>query len=177
MEKPTQYLLVGFPYSGKSTLAKELQKRLGFAHINIDQLKFDRGYASAGDDDVPDNVWDEIFSEADKLIVQYLQEGKNVANEYAWITRAWRDRARNVAQDAGFMTKVIYLKLPREMVIQRWLQNSKTQTRFQWPEKEFEKYLSEFEEPQSDENIIIYDQTTTLDDWLKKQHPAFRVLS
>lgn len=46
--KPKQYLLVGFPYSGKTTLAKELEKSLGFAHINIDQLKFDEGYTEVG---------------------------------------------------------------------------------------------------------------------------------
>lgn len=53
--KPKQYLLVGFPYSGKTTLAEELEKRLGYAHINIDQLKFDEGYTEVGDD-VPDEA-------------------------------------------------------------------------------------------------------------------------
>jgi len=61
MIKPINYLLVGFPYSGKTTLAQSLLKLGNFAHINIDQLKCDRGYTDVGDDDVPDKVWDEIF--------------------------------------------------------------------------------------------------------------------
>ena len=108
MDKPIQYLLVGFPYSGKTTLAKELEKSLGFAHINLDQLKWDMGYTNVGDDDVPDQAWQAIFEKADKLLLKYLNEGKSVANEYAWITRKWRDKARQVARDKGHETKVIY---------------------------------------------------------------------
>lgn len=168
MQKPIQYLLVGFPYSGKTTLANKLVDKLGFSHINIDQLKFDRGYKDVGDDDVPDKVWEEIFDEADRLIVKYLSEGKNIANEYAWITRSWRDRARKVASDTGFETKVIYLKLPQGVIRRRWLENSKTKIRFHWPEKEFEKYLQEFEEPTEDEKIILYDQLTNIENWIEK---------
>lgn len=169
MEKPIQYLLVGFPYSGKSTFAKELQRRLGFAHINIDQLKFDEGYTTVGDDDVPDEAWDRIFKRADELIVKYLTDGKNLANEYAWITREWRDRAREVARDAGFETKVVYIKLPKEVITKRWQENEHTKARFQWPEKEFDGYLNDFEEPTPDEKVIIYDQSIPLDEWVEKE--------
>lgn len=168
MDKPIQYLLVGFPYSGKTTLAKELKKRLGFAHINIDQLKFDEGYTEVGDDDVPDEAWERIFTKADKLIVDYLKEGKNLANEYAWITREWRDRARKMAKDAGFETKVIYLKVPPEEIRKRWLENSEIKVRFHWPEHEFESYLRDFEVPKEDENIIIYNQSISVEDWVQQ---------
>lgn len=168
MEKPVQYLLVGFPYSGKSTLAGELQSRLGFAHINIDQLKVDKGFGGVGDDDVPDRTWDEIFSDADVLIHKYLTEGKNVANEYAWITRGWRDRARKVARNAGFATKVIYLKVPLDVIRQRWLENDRTRTRFQWSEGELASYLRDFEEPTSDEDIIVYDQSLSVHEWINQ---------
>ncbi len=167
VKKPVQYLLVGFPYSGKTTLAKELGKRLGFAHINIDQLKFDKGYKEVGDDDVPDLVWNEIFSEADRLIIKYLSEGKNIANEYAWITRQWRDRARKIAEEAGFQTKVIYIKLPKEVIWKRWMENSKTKTRFHWPKEEFERNFKDFEEPGEDEDVIVYDQKTPIEKWIK----------
>ena len=107
MDTPLQYLLVGFPYSGKTTLAKELCKRLGFFHINIDELKAQRGYENVGDDLVPDFAWKEIFQEADRLLLKYLSEGKTVVNEYAWITKKWRDRARGVAKKGKFETKII----------------------------------------------------------------------
>lgn len=158
MHIPIQYLLVGFPYSGKTTLAKQLVKKYGFAHINIDELKFKRGYKDVGDDEVSDKIWDEIFKEADELLVKYLKQGKNVANEYAWITKEWRDRAKKVAKDAGFETKIIYLKTPVEEIRKRWAENSAAKHRFHWPKEEFERMFKEFEEP-GEEKIIAYDNS------------------
>jgi len=167
MTKPINYLLVGLPYSGKSTLAIELKNRYDFAQINIDELKFKKGYKDKGDDEVPDKVWDEIFIEADELIIKYLKEGKNIANEYAWVTRAWRDRARKVAKDAGFDTKVIYIKIPLSVIKERWLKNNQSKSRFQWPEHEFENYINDFEVPTTYENVIVYDQSIPANDWIK----------
>jgi predicted kinase len=154
--------------AGKSTLAKGLKEHKGFAHVNIDQLKWDRGYTKVGDDDVPDKVWDEIFSEADNLLVKHLKEGKHVANEYAWITREWRDRTRKVAREAGFQTKLIYVNIPPEIIKQRWADNIQKKDHFHWPEEEFQRVFADFEEPTPDENILIYDQTTPLDKWIEE---------
>lgn len=167
MGKPTQYLLVGFPYSGKTTLAYELIRKFGFTHINLDQLKWDVGYTEVGDDDVPDEAWEKIFKKADELLVKYLKEGKNVANEYAWITREWRDKARKVAKEAGFETKVIYLRVPDEEIRRRWQENSETKKRFHWPEEEFERIFNDFEETTEDENVIYYDGSKSIEDWAK----------
>lgn len=168
MKKPIQYLLVGFPYSGKTTLAKELEKRLSFARINIDELKFEKGYTDVGDDEVPDKVWYEIFKEADKLIVKYLKEGKNLANEYAWITKEWRDRARKVAKRAGCETKVIYVKTPLEIIEKRWKENQKTKHRFNWPKQEFKSYLKDFEKLEKDEDFIIYSTSDNAEVWINE---------
>jgi len=169
--KPTkqiQYLLVGLPYSGKTTMANYLKNKYGFAHINIDQLKKEAGYGDVGDDDVPDVVWDKIFIAADNLIVKYLSQGKNLANEYAWVTREWRDRAKKVAKDIGFETKIIYLTIDLKEIKKRWLKNSKTKERFHWPKNEFKNYIHDFEKPTEDEHVIEYDQTVSIDKWVQE---------
>lgn len=168
MEKPTNFVLVGFPYAGKSTMARGLKEQKGFAHINIDQLKWDKGFTEVGDDDVPDKVWDEIFNEADNLLVKHLKEGKHVANEYAWITREWRNRTRKVAADAGFPTKLIYIDIPPEVIKQRWADNIQKKDHFHWPEEEFQRVFTEFEKPAPDEDMLVYDQSTPLEEWLEK---------
>ena len=167
MLKAVQYILVGLPYSGKTTLARELVSICGFAHINIDELKFKRGYKDVGDDDVPDKVWEEIFEEADELIIKYLKAGRSIANEYAWVTRKWRERARKIASSGGFETKVVYIKLPVSTIKARWEENMKSKKRFHWPESELDNYIKDFEEPTEDENVIIYDQTISLEDWIR----------
>lgn len=177
MKKPIQYLLVGFPYSGKTTLAKGLEKKLGFARINIDELKWKRGFKEVGDDEVPDKVWEEIFKEADELIIRYLKEGKNLANEYAWITKAWRERARKVAKMAGFETKVIYLDIPKEEIIKRWSENQESKRRFHWPEDEFRSYINDFEKLTEDEDFIVYDQSKPIELWIDKDLYRVRELN
>jgi predicted kinase len=164
--KPIQFLLVGFPYSGKSTLANELKIKLDFAVINIGQLKFDKGFTDVGDDDVPDKIWDEIFLEADKLILRYLRDGKHVANEYAWISKEWRNRAKKIASDAGFETKIIFIDISIQEIKSRWERNKTLNNRFQWPEEEIKRYLVEFEKPTDDEQIIIYNQSFSADEWI-----------
>jgi predicted kinase len=176
MEKATQYILCGIPFSGKSTLGKELAKRLGFVHINLDQLKKEKGYGKVSDDDVPDNVWKIIFQEADKKLIDTLKSGKNVANETAWVTRKWRDRARKVAADAGFASKIIWLTIDEVIVRNRWQQNRKKTNRYDTFDKEFNDYVNDFEPPTRDEDIIIYDQTIPVDEWIKKNFSSEKML-
>jgi predicted kinase len=86
MFEAINYHLVGFAYAGKSTLAKELEAKHGFARISIDDIKWRLGFRDVGDDDVSDEVWRRVFQEADELLSQHLRAGRPVANEYAWVT-------------------------------------------------------------------------------------------
>jgi len=87
------------------------------------------------------------------MLIRYLDDGKSVANEYAWITKQWRDRAQSVAKDHGYETKIVYLKLPREEIIKRWKVNDTSRKRFHWPEEEFNRMFTEFEEPTLEEDV------------------------
>ena len=167
-DKPVQYLFVGYPFSGKTTLSKKLERKLDFARVSIDEVKFDLGYRSVSDDDVPDEAWVKIFYELDKKIVDLLQSGKTILNEYAWLTKKWRDRARNLAQDLGIHTIVIFVDTPQEVVRQRLEENRLTQERFDVPDNIFEEALNEFEKPLDDEDVIIYRQSDSVDDWIKQ---------
>ena len=172
MQKPTQYLLCGLPFSGKTTLGKQLARRPGFVHINLDQIKADKGYGVVSDDDVSDAAWAEIFQIADTRLIDSLQRGFCVANETAWVTRAWRDRARAVAQKAGFPTRIVYLEVPEETVKRRWQDNKKKKKRYDPSESEFNGYIQEFEPPSAEEDVIVYDGKIAQDAWIQKTfHP------
>lgn len=168
MSKPVQYILCGLPFSGKTTLSKELQKKLGFTHINLDELKAKRGLSEVSDDDVSAEEWESIFAEADKMLVRFLLQGKSVVNETAWTTHKWRDRVRDIATRAGFPTKVIYINIPESAARKRWLHNKKTKKRYDTPDKIFEDLIKEFEVPTKEENLLLYDQTTSIANWIEK---------
>jgi predicted kinase len=166
--KPTQFILCGIPFSGKTTLGKKLEKRLGFVHINLDDIKKERGYGDISDDDVPNRIWKQIFAEADKRLIKALKSGRSVVNETAWVTRKWRDRVRKIAEKLGFPTKVIYIKIPEEIAKKRWQQNRLNKKRYDTKDDEFEGYIKDFEKPTPDEELIIYDYTIPIKDWIKK---------
>lgn len=91
--------------------------------------------------------------------------GKIVVAEYAWLTRAWRDRARNLATNLGFEAKLIFIDTPENVVRKRWQDNRKTINRFDVSEKVFEDSLRLFERPTVDEDIIRYDGKVPVRQW------------
>lgn len=167
MTKPIQYLLVGLPFSGKTTLANVLVKRLGFKSVNIDKIKKELGYDATDDDHVPDSIWDKIFKEIDKRVIKYLKDGNSVLTETAWVTKEWRDKARKSPLKEGFPTKVIYVTISTEVARQRLYRNRQIKERFDLPDKIFEESVRDFEIPTEDEDVIIYDQSIPLDKWIK----------
>jgi len=167
MNKPTQYLLVGLPFSGKTTLVDELVKRLGFKSVNIDEIKKEFGYKALDDDHVPDKIWEKIFNEINKRVIKYLKNGFNVLTETAWVKREWRDKGRLAPSKEGFKTKVIYVVCTPLTARKRLLENRQTKKRFDVPDNIFEESIRDFEVPTKDEDVIIYDQLESLDKWIK----------
>jgi len=168
MKKQIQYLLVGYPFSGKTVLAKELEKRFGFLRLGIDAVKFDLGYKGISDSNISDTVWKRIFRELDRRITEYLKQGKTIVNEYAWLTKDWRNRARNLADKLGIETKIIFINIPEKVVRERWKINRMTKERFDVPDDVFEEAIRLFEFPTPEENILYYNDKDTIDIWIKK---------
>ncbi|RJQ25459.1 ATP-binding protein [Candidatus Parcubacteria bacterium] len=168
MNKPIQYLLVGLPFSGKTTLANKLVKTLGLKSINIDEVKKEYGYEALDDDHVPKEVWKKIFNKIDEKVINYLKSNYSVVTETAWVKKAWRDKVRLTASREGFETKVIYVRLPAETARKRLMENRIFKKRFDVPDNIFDEAVKEFEEPKEDENVIIYDQSTPLNQWIKQ---------
>ncbi len=168
MKQQIHYLLVGYPFAGKTMLAKELEKRLGFVRLSIDEVKFELGYRDTSDNDVPDGAWEKIFAELDRRITKELKEGKTILNEYAWLTREWRDRARKLADDLGIETKIIFVDTLEELVRRRWQENREKSDRFDVPDDVFEEAISSFEKPTDDENVLVYQENANVDEWINQ---------
>ncbi len=166
--KQMHYLFVGYPFSGKTTLAKELEKRFGFRRLSVDDVKFELGYKDVSDNDISDQVWKEIFNELDKRIVENLKLERTIVNEYPWVTKGWRDKGRKLANDLGIETKIIFVDTPEEIVRERWQNNKHKNDRFDIPEDVFEEAIEQFEKPTVDENVIVYQQGEDLEQWIHK---------
>ena len=55
------YILCGIPFSGKTTLAKEIAKQKGFTRIDLDDVKFDLFGKYIQDKDLKQEDWDKIY--------------------------------------------------------------------------------------------------------------------
>jgi len=166
--KQMHYLFVGYPFSGKTTLAKELEKRFGFVRVSVDDVKNELGFENVSDADISDESWNNIFKELDKRIIENLKEGKTVLNEYAWVTREWRDRAKKLADDLGIETKIIFVDIPEIIVRKRWQENRSKNKRFDIPEDVFEEAVNQFEKPKENEDVLTYKEIDSLDNWINQ---------
>lgn len=173
MAKQFQYILVGLPFSGKTTLSKAISEKLNIPRVNLDEVKFEMGFEGVSDNDVTHEQWKEIFDETDKRVIEHLKQGKSVLHETSWTKKWKRDRARKLASDLGIDSVVLYVKVPEEVARKRWLKNRDEQQRFDLPEDVFEEAAKDFEVPTEDENLLVYDQSIPVDDWIDNELMSF----
>ena len=159
------YILTGLPYSGKTTLTKELINRFGFFKVSMDDVIDEKGFEV---EDMTQEDWNTVYSEGYEKLKKLLQEGKTVVLDLGNLKRSERQTARNIAESLGKNFKVIYLNIPVEEIKKRWEINEKTQERGQLEEVSLKRALDMFQEPTEDEEYIIYNQQMDLDKWIEE---------
>lgn len=159
------YILIGLPYSGKTTLTQELVSRLGFSKVSIDDVINERELEV---EKMTQKDWNEVYSEGYVKVKTLLREGKTVVLDLANLKRSERQTAKNIAKSLGKDSKVIYLNIPSEEIIRRWEINEKTRDRDQLEEMTLQRAFDMFQEPAEDENYIIYHQQMDLDKWIEE---------
>ncbi len=151
----TLFILCGFPYAGKSYMAKQLLEKTDAAFVSIDDIFHAYGF-DWNSNKLPDiQTWEQIFNESYEQIKQALTDGKNVLYDSTNQTLASRDRLREVADSAGTEAKVVFIKTSVEIVWQRWEENQKDPTRSMISKELVQQTIDMFEEPSEDENVII----------------------
>jgi len=159
------YIITGLPFSGKSTLAKELVKRFQFERTSVDKMMnkqhLEAQYMSQSD-------WNLVYSEAYQELELLLKLGKTVVFDGGSLLKSERDRLKKIAEMCGVPWKLIYVNTPKEEIIKRRKRNLKTKERDQLTDEVMNKAFSMFEEPQIDENFILFNSKINLKEWIKK---------
>ena len=153
----TLFILCGFPYAGKSYIAKQLQTHADVVFVSIDDIFHTHGF-DWDSNLLPDaDNWEQIFNESYEKTKHALRDGKNVLYDSTNQTVASRDRLREVAQSVGAETKVIYIQSSVETVWKRWEDNQKKPTRSVVSRELVQQTIDMFEEPTDIENVIVID--------------------
>jgi len=160
------YILCGYPFAGKSTLTKELIDQFGFSLVGIDEINRERGVGQSTGVAVTPEEWDKTYRQAYKRIEQLLGKGKSVIYDATNFTKEQRDIPRKIAQKYNVATKLLFVDVPKEIVYQRLQENRKTNSRFDVKDEDFAQVVDNFQKPSDDENVLIFDGSIPMVDWI-----------
>ena len=162
--KEMLYIITGLPYAGKTTLVHELVRRFGFTAISVDEFIDQGGYVV---ERMTQADWDRVYTQAFQGLRNHLLRNKTVVFDGGSLKRSERDTLKRIAEEAGALAKLIYINTPRDVIGKRWLENQTSKVRDHVEETTMDKALDMFEEPQREENPILYNQNTNLESWIK----------
>ncbi len=148
------FILCGFPYAGKSYIAKEIQKSIDVVYVAIDDIFHRHGF-DWNTNTLPNNdEWRNIFDESYKISKDALKEGRNVLYDSTNQTLASRDKLREVACSVGAKTIVIYIQSSPETVWKRWEKSTLEKSRPSVCKDLVQMTIDQFEAPADAENVI-----------------------
>lgn len=168
MTTTTLYIFCGIPFSGKTTLAKKLSEKFGFVRVDLDEVKFDLFGKDILDQQIDQAGWDKVYQKTYETIENHLKNKKTVLYDTGNFTKHERDLVRKIADKLNIQTKTIFVNIPKETAEKRWQENKLSKTRFDISENSFREAVAEMEPPDSDENVIVYDEKNTFEDWSKE---------
>lgn len=151
------YIFCGLPYAGKTYLLKQWQAQHPdlISTVSLDSIFEEFGY-SWDEDHRPDGAgWEKILAQAKAEIIAALSINKSVFYDSTNHTKASRDALREIADEVGKDTTVVYVKSDPSTIWARYEDNAKSPTRPQANRTLVQEVIDTFEEPTADENVLI----------------------
>lgn len=158
MTKPQLYLLVGYPGSGKTTVARIIHEANGAEHIWTDwerQSMFNKPTYSQDENT-------RLYDYLNRMTSQLLSEGKSVIFDTNFNFRRDREHLRRIAAENSAETTVIWVTTSKELSKQRAVEDTHEQeTRVLgiMSADDFERIANHLEIPNEDEKFIKIDGT------------------
>ena len=123
--KPTVYMMLGLPGSGKTTFSKSLQKELTIPRLSLDEV-----YSELGGD-LTSTKWDmDIESEAHQLIKNHIKEfvdrGTSVILDFCPWKKCKRHSYREYIHFIGAKSHLYYFDVPIDELIRRLQERNTT---------------------------------------------------
>jgi predicted kinase len=159
------FFTIGYPGSGKTTLAQKLAAKLGIDYLSADTLMAELFSAPVYDD----NSRKIIIEESKYRVEDSIRSGKSVIFDGNINTR---DR-RQIVYDHAAKLKVtpigIWVKTPLDIAKERAFnpRHEKTNVVRVLTEKQFNEIVETFEEPLTNENFVVVSGLDDFDEQYK----------
>ena len=151
----TLWILCGFPYSGKTYIAKQILEQTQCVFVSIDDILKDLGY-DWNINKLPDqDGWKKVFDISYQQTKEVLGKGLNVIYDSTNHTKTSRDKLREVAKEVEAEARVIYIDVTKEVAIERWQENKKQKNRFVLDENLLHETINAMEVPIDEERVIV----------------------
>lgn len=164
---PRIYILCGYAFAGKTTLARALVRRLDLSCVSIDEINNTRGIG-LNNSWISLEDWHITYAESYRRLGEYLRAGCSVVYDAGNFNRVERNKARAIAAQNDSDTLVIYVTTSASVVRQRWLRNRVTGERNDIRDDYFEIGLASFELPSEEENVLLYHTEQDVDGWIEQ---------
>lgn len=158
MNKPTLYLMLGYPGAGKTTAAKVIAELTGATHLWADHERR-RRYGE------PTYAHEEnlhLYGILNEETAQLLNQGQSVIFDTGFNFYRDRERLRRIAAGCGADCVLLWVTTHREVAKERATSNAHLQdTRVlgDFSEEDFERISENMEPPRPDETYITIDGT------------------
>ena len=148
----TLHLMVGLPCSGKTTLARQLEKELPALRLSPDEWQL-RLFGQDVEDPAHSTRHDLIEAMLWELAARLLVLGTNVILEFGFWAREEREDFRSRAKQLGASSEVHFLDVPEEELLRRLAQRNSlpSQGTFQITVERMQPWIGLFQEPTPDE--------------------------
>lgn len=162
MSKNKLIVLTGLPFSGKTTLTREIIKHAGGIKVSEDAIKDSHGLDP---EHMNQSDWDNLITETVDTAYQLLDDGETVIIDGTNLKKEDRDKARDKAAKLGVQCLLVYLDISEEEIEQRRQHNHITQERAHVSDEIMETASGMIEEPMAEENPILYNGTRDVKTW------------
>lgn len=148
----TLFLMVGFPGSGKTTIAKIIQEQTGAVHLWADAERRKMFKEPTHSHEESRQLYDYLNEVTDTL----LGEGKSVVFDTNFNFRKDRDHLRGIAAKHGARTVVVWITTPKDVAKQRAVFDRELRNNYEFilPEADFERMSNHLQPPADDEHPV-----------------------
>ncbi len=161
------YVLCGLPFSGKTTLARQLASQLDLVHIEVDAVHQERGLLAARQA-IERADWFAAYLRSFRRTARALQRGRSVIFDATSHRREHREQLQRLAKEHGATMTIIYLDVPWEETVRRRAENRRSPARPDVPDQDFDRVVRQFQPPQEQEGAIRYSPGEPVEAWLMK---------
>ncbi len=161
-DPPLLVAMCGIPFSGKSTIARELGDRCGLALVSVDAIVRERNI-----DVGSQRGWAKAMAEGLARTRRLLAEGQAVVYDNANHSRRNRDRCRRLVKQNDARFRLVWVDTPVEVARRRLVANRQTLARSDVPDTSFFEIVDQFEPPADERNVLRFTPGMTIDDLIR----------